>query len=462
MTSTPIAATSGYCVVVPTFNNRGTVVQIVRQVRELVQTVIVVDDGCTDDTAELLKDEDVVLVRHGRNKGKGVALRTGFKKALELGYTHAITIDSDGQHYPTEIPTLVAASQEQPDGVIIGLRDMTGQHVPSISTFGRQFSNFWLRLATGIEAGDSQSGFRVYPLRHVTRVRCWSRRFTYECEALIRLAWGGCPILSVPIKVYYPPKETRVSHFDPLWDNVRYFFLYVYLNFRNLLVPLPHRKLVRRGEPLWAGSIGATLKGIGARLRKAAALPEGMQLKGGPIARTKQFFKFLVREKNSPGELAMAVAIGAFMGCTPLIGFQWLLALYAATRTHVNRIACVAASNISFGPLMVIFAFISIGLGKLMLGQSFALPAWNQYAIENFLRSSTVAWILGSLVFGLFMAFAAGLATLYGVRALRRVISVRVAAAPAPQPEAVDEEAIESIAEPAPEPARRLTEAGLA
>ncbi|MCC6573245.1 MAG: DUF2062 domain-containing protein [Planctomycetes bacterium] len=457
MTSTPIAATSGYCVVIPTYNNHATVVQVVRQVRQLVQTVIVVDDGCTDGTAELLNDEAVVVVRHARNHGKGVALRTGFKKALDLGYTHAITIDSDGQHYPQEIPKLVEASRQQPDAVVIGYRDMSGAHVPNISTFGRQFSNFWLRLATGAEPGDSQCGFRCYPLRHVTRVSCWSRRFTYECETLIRMAWGGCPIINTPIKVYYPPKETRVSHFDPVWDNVRYFFLYVYMNFRHLLVPLPHRKLVRSKEPLWQGSIGATIRGVGARVRKAAALPEAAQLKGGPIARVRQLGRFLMKEKNSPGELAMAVAIGAFMGCTPLIGFQWLLALYAATRVHVNRIACVAASNISFGPLTVVYAFISIALGKLMLGQSFALPAWNHYAISTFLRHSTLAWALGCVVFGLVMAFATGLATLYGVRALRRR---KAASVPAPAP--ISDPAIPTIAAGTPEPARQLTQAGVA
>ena len=136
-----VPAAGGYCVVIPTYNNRKTVLEIVRKVRAVAECVIVVDDGCTDDTAEQLKDEPIIYVKHKRNRGKGVALRTGFKKALELGYHHAITIDSDGQHFPDEIPRLVAESQANPDAVVCGVRDMSGEHVPGASSFGRMFSN---------------------------------------------------------------------------------------------------------------------------------------------------------------------------------------------------------------------------------------------------------------------------------------------------------------------------------
>jgi glycosyltransferase involved in cell wall biosynthesis len=139
-----VDAASGYCVVVPTYNNRETVVEVVRKVGQVAQTVIVVDDGCTDDTAELLANERVIVVKHQRNRGKGVALRSGFRKALELGYHHAVTIDSDGQHFPDEIPRLVDSSREHPDAIVIGERDMGGEHVPGRSSFGRMLSNNWL------------------------------------------------------------------------------------------------------------------------------------------------------------------------------------------------------------------------------------------------------------------------------------------------------------------------------
>ncbi len=422
MNGSLISAVSGYCVVIPTYNNRATVADVVRRALDVAQTVIVVDDGCTDGTPELLAGLPIVLVRHKRNRGKGVALRTGFAKAHELGYTHALTIDSDAQHYPEEAPKLMAASQREPDAIVIGVRDMSGVNVPAASTLGRRLSNFWMRLATGVEANDTQSGFRVYPLRHVTRVPCFSRRFTYECELLVRAAWGNCPVVSVPIQVHYAPKGERVSHFNPVWDNVRYFFLYTYLNFRHLLVPLPHRRLVAAKDPLWAGSLWATLKNGARKLRALAALPPAAKLSGGPIARMKQLAKYLVHESNTPAELGVATGLGAFIGCTPLIGLQWLIALYAGTRMHLNRIATVAATNVSFGPLTAVIAIASVLLGKALTGnhEYFPTSTLNLAVLWPFLLHSIGHWILGSLIIGTFVALAVGFGTYYGVRTLRR------------------------------------------
>lgn len=439
MSNPPIDAASGYCVVIPTYNNAGTVLHVVRGASALCETVIVVDDGCTDNTPELLKESGAIVVRHSRNKGKGVALRTGFHKAAELGYTHAVTIDSDGQHFPEEIEKLVKASQAQPDAVVIGARDMSGEHVPKASSFGRMFSNFWLKVATGMDVGDTQSGFRVYPVRHINRLFCWGRRFTYECEVIIRASWGGCPIVNVPVKVYYPPKAERVSHFHPFWDNVRFTCLYLYANFSHLLVPLPHKRLVRRAEPLWQGSLGKTIAGLWRRAKRMAALPENLEMTGGPIKRTRALVRYLVHEKNTPGELGLAVGIGAFWGCSPWIGFHWLLGLYSATRVHLNRVACVAATNVSFGPLTGAIAFASIWLGKLLLGQPFLFPrTTNWRVLSQFAWNSLGAWLLGSVIIGLTASFAFGLGTLYGVRALRRrrqADSAGDTAAPQAQPQ---------------------------
>jgi glycosyltransferase involved in cell wall biosynthesis len=419
--SVNVPALSGYCVVIPTYNNRATVRGVVEAALGRVETVIVVDDGCTDGTVEELAGLEVVLLRHARNFGKGQALRTGFKRAFELGYTHVVSLDSDGQHFPDDIPGMVAASREAPEAVIIGVRDMSGEYVPPSSSFGRMFSNFWLKTATGIDVEDTQSGFRVYPLRYVTRVRTWYSRFTYECAVIIRLAWGGCEIRNHPIRVHYPPGTERVTHFHPLWDNVRFSCLYLYANFSHLLIPLPHRRLVPRREQWWHGGVWPSLRAGWRRLRRLAALPEDLSMVGGPWARLKTLVRYLVREKSTPGELGLSVAIGAFIGCSPLIGLQWLLALYASTRMHLNRIACVAATNISFGPLAAVIAFASIWLGKLLLGQPLLMPRTTEWAvIGTYARDSLGAWILGSSIVGLAAAFATGLSTLYGVRALRK------------------------------------------
>lgn len=447
MSKPPIDAASGYCVVIPTYNNAGTLLHVVRGAQAVCETVIVVDDGCTDSTPELLNDSGAIVLRHARNKGKGVALRTGFRKAAELGYTHAVTIDSDGQHFPEEIGKLVRASQAQPDALVIGARDMTVENVPKSSSFGRMFSNFWLKVATGMDVGDTQSGFRVYPLRHVNRLFCWGRRFTYECEVIIRASWGGCPIINVPVRVYYPPKSERVTHFRPFADNVRFTCLYLYANFSHLLVPLPHKRLVRRSEPLWKGSLGATIFGLWKRAKRLAALPEDLKMEGGPIKRTRALLHHLVHEKNTPGELGLAAGIGAFWGCSPWIGFHWILGLYSATRVHLNRVACVAATNVSFGPLTGVIAFASIWLGKLLLGQPFLFPrTTNWRVLSQFAWNSLGAWMLGSVIIGLAASFAFGLGTLYGVRALRSRKQAALAQPKAVQPQS--DPALEPAAQP--------------
>ena len=260
------------------------------------------------------------------------------------------------------------------------------------------------------------------------------------------MPWGGCPVVSVPVKVYYPPKAERVTHFKPIRDNVRFTILYLYTNFSHLLVPLPHKRLVRREEPIWQGSIGASLKAAWHRARKLAAIPENLDLSGGPIKRFRSLMRYLVHEKNTPGELGLAVGIGAFWGCSPWIGFHWLLALYSATRQHLNRIACVAATNVSFGPLTAVIAFASIWLGKLMLGQPFAVPhTTNWRVLSNFAWNSLGAWVLGSIFIGLAASFATGLGTLYGIRALRRRKAEHEAQAPADAP-------VGELVEPSPEP----------
>ncbi|MHC4840410.1 MAG: DUF2062 domain-containing protein [Planctomycetota bacterium] len=386
-----------FCIIIPTFNNAGTVHDVVSDAMNH-GPVIVVNDGCTDDTLAKLDGLDVTILSHAKNRGKGVALRTGFKHAIEAGYTHAVTMDSDGQHFASEIPTLIDESKRDYDAIVIGVRDMEGANVPSKSTIGRRFSNYWMRNATGVEAGDSQSGFRVYPLEYATRIFCWTRKFTFECELLIRLIWSGVPVRKAQINVYYAPEGERVSHFNPFWDNVRYTVLYLYMNFRHLLVPLPHRRLVKSEQGFWE------------RMRELAVLPKDVtQIKGGPLKRLRSLINYLGHESNTPAQLAFAIGVGAFIGTSPWVGFHWLLAIYAATRFRLNRVATLVATNVSFGPMTAVWAIASVWLGKTMLGQEFAIPNTTDFeALAITLYSAMGAWILGSLVIGLTVGFAVG------------------------------------------------------
>ena len=211
------------CALIPTYNNAETIVDVVRRVHQQVHDIIVVDDGCTDNTKELLSaiDVPVTVVSHTHNKGKGRALASGFRKALEMGFDYTLTIDADGQHYPEDIPLLIRALEVHPNALIVGSRQFTDDNMDGKSKFANLFSNFWFRLQTTIDLPDTQTGMRIYPLHRLYGLNILTSRYEAELELLVFAAWHNVPLIPVPIRVYYPPKEKRVSHFRPAYDFTR-------------------------------------------------------------------------------------------------------------------------------------------------------------------------------------------------------------------------------------------------
>ena len=205
------------CAVIPSYNNGGTVADVVRGVLRQGLPVLVVDDGSTDGTAGALKDLPVHVLRHTRNRGKGRALKTGLEEARRLGYRFALTLDADGQHDPEDIPALVAAAGDRT--LVIGSRNLTAEGMPSGNTFANRFSNFWFTVQTGRKLPDTQTGFRVYPLEDLPSLKLLTARYEAELTLLVFSAWKGLKLVPVPVRVYYP--EDRVSHFRPFADFFR-------------------------------------------------------------------------------------------------------------------------------------------------------------------------------------------------------------------------------------------------
>jgi glycosyltransferase involved in cell wall biosynthesis len=207
------------CVLVPTFNNAGTLESVIRNLQTYTKDIVVVNDGSTDNTAEILKRIPGIHVKeYDRNQGKGFALRTGFEFARSLGYDYAITIDSDGQHYADDLQKFTHALLSNDKAIIIGARNMNQSAVPSKSSFGNKFSNFWFWVNTGIRRNDTQSGYRLYPLKPLKEINFITKKYEFEIEVLVRGAWAGVDVIEVPVKVYYPEKEKRISHFRPFKD----------------------------------------------------------------------------------------------------------------------------------------------------------------------------------------------------------------------------------------------------
>jgi len=214
-------------VVIPTYQNGSTVTEVVRQVLAGGWRCIVVDDGSTDQSSASLTEmrsepggDKLDLLRHERNLGKAAALRTGFDHARRSDASHVITLDADGQHDPDQIADLWTQAQLQPEAIVLGERPYGVEGgTPWRSRLGRSVTNTLIRLQCGVHVNDSQTGFRVYPLRALEKLSCAYSRFAFESEIIIRAGRAGVAVTGVQIRSCYFPAEQRVSHFKPMRDS---------------------------------------------------------------------------------------------------------------------------------------------------------------------------------------------------------------------------------------------------
>lgn len=376
----------GTCVIIPTYNNAGTLEKVIRGVLEYTKHVIVADDGSTDNTREIIAGIPEVTALHlEKNHGKGYAIRTGFKEALRQGFDYAVTIDSDGQHLPEDLPIFFEKIAHEPDSLIIGARNLEQAGIPGGTSFGNKFSNFWTWVETGYRLPDTQSGYRLYPIRRLAKTRWFTRRFEFEIEIIIRSAWKGIPITSVPVSVIYPPKAERVSHFRPFTDFARISVLNTVLTFLGLLVFRPWM-LYRRVRQ-------ENFRDLMRRL--------------------------LLNPEESNFRKAASVGLGVFMGIAPVWGWQMAIALLLAALLRLNKAITVIASNISIPPMIPPIIFASYVMGGFFLKNSKILDYSSEITLE-FVKDNVLQYLLGAVVFGLIMGILAGLLALLLLTIFRR------------------------------------------
>ena len=229
------------CVIVPTYNNSGTIADVLSRIYKITQNIIVVNDGSNDNTKYILQNIgfSLTIVEYEQNRGKGYALKCGFRKALSMGFRNAITIDSDGQHFPEDIPILVDAYREHPGALVIGVRNLSQDNMPGSNTFANKFSNFWFCVQTLVKLKDTQSGYRLYPVSRIKTSWIFTSRYKAELELLVFAAWHGIDIRQVDVRVYYPSPEERVTHFRPGYDFFRISILNTMLCMGALFYYLP-------------------------------------------------------------------------------------------------------------------------------------------------------------------------------------------------------------------------------
>ncbi len=361
------------CVIVPTYNNAGTLAQVLSSVLEYTDRVIVVNDGSTDGTSGILDGfPQIVRVQYPRNKGKGKALRIGFKKATELGYDYTITIDSDGQHFAKDLPAFLATLDTEKRAVVIGSRNLHSENMPGKNTFANKFSNFWFYVETGLKAPDTQSGYRLYPLYLMKNVIFFGTRYEFEVEVLVRCAWKGIKISWIPVTVYYPPREERISHFRPGPDFSRISVLNTIL----VLVAFLYIK------------------------------PRDFILKMSKIENVKDLLrKNLFNKEESHLKKSASIGFGIFMGIVPLWGFQMAIAVVLAALFRLNKALTLIASNISIPPMIPLIVFLSFVFGKFWVAANTVSLIFSKNITLEAIKLNIKQYVFGSVT----LAVVAGL-----------------------------------------------------
>ena len=364
-----------HCVVlIPTYNNAGTLLQVIDAVHQYTDDIMVVNDGSTDSTTELLASRpEVRVISYTKNRGKGYALKMGLREAARLGYAYAITIDSDGQHYADDIAVFVAAAEQQPDTLFVGARNLQAENMPQRNTFANRFSNFWYWAETGIKLTDTQSGFRLYPLAKLAKMRFITSRYEFEVEVLVRAAWRGLKVANIPIRVYYPPEGERVSHFRPARDFTRISLLNTCLVLIALLFYYPWRFL---HALTWAN--------------------------------VKRFVqRNITQSPESNLRMSLAIGLGVCCGILPAWGYQMWIALGVAQVARLNKVLAVVASNISVPPMIPFILFGSYAIGCRLLGNPIAL-LFSEVTFDS-VMVNLWQYLLGACVLALLAGLAAWL-----------------------------------------------------
>lgn len=352
-------------VLVPTYNNAKTLEGVLRDVLSYTTHVIVVNDGSTDNTAAILDIfPQIQRVEYTVNKGKGIALRRGFRFAIEQGYDYVITMDADGQHFASDLPVLLEKLETEHKAIVIGARNLQQENMPGKNTFANRFSNFWFYVETGLKAPDTQSGYRLYPIYAMQKMHFWCTKYEFEIEVLVRSAWKGIKIDWAPVKVYYPPAEERVSHFRPFRDFFRISVLNTVLVLITFLYIKP-RDFIRF-------------------LFKA----ESWRV---------IWYEHILNKEETNLRKALSVGVGVFMGIVPIWGFQMVTALAAAVLFRLNKALVFMSCHVSLPPMIPFVIFASFATGRIWVTDGSFLPPLTSNLSLDMIKQNLFQYLTGAV-----------------------------------------------------------------
>lgn len=352
------------CVLIPTYNNAQFLAAVLTEVLVYTNDLIVVNDGSTDETEDVLKEfETQASVIHlPKNEGKGIALYRGFQEAQKMGFDYVLTMDSDSQHRASDIPNFFEKLKNHPNHLLLGTRNFNQKNMPSKNGFANKFANFWYQVMTGLSLPDTQTGYRIYPLKPLMELNFYTTKYEFEMEALVRLTWRDVLPVQVPIDVYYPPQEVRVTHFRPSVDFMRIFVLNTVLVAIGLLWERP-KKIFRD--------------------LKKKSFKEAWRT-------------YILDSEESNGKIAASVSLGIFLGIAPFWGAQIILIIFFAKLLRLNTAIALVAGHISIPPMIPLIFIGSYWLGGQLLDNPVMLSLEK---IQTILAGSDGVWASIHLLF---------------------------------------------------------------
>jgi len=207
-----------FCALIPAYNLSHTISEVVRQTREYLSEILVVDDGSQDDTASVARESGAKVLKIAKNQGKGWALRCGFKHLLQKPWEGIITLDGDLQHDPVEIPSLIEEHDKSRSQIVIGSRMAETEKMPWIRYWTNRIGVYCISWAVGQPLTDTQSGFRLYGREVLETIPLWTTRYDTETEILLKAGLLGMKLTCIPIKTIYHDDEQNSSSFRPFPD----------------------------------------------------------------------------------------------------------------------------------------------------------------------------------------------------------------------------------------------------
>lgn len=375
-------------ILAPTYNNAPHLLGVLHAIEPIGCPILVVDDGCTDGSSALLdawaaeRPATRRVIHHAKNAGKAAALRTGFAAARAAGYTHAATMDTDGQLDAADLAKLIELARADPAAMVVGRRDDTTTEYPGASRAGRRISNTLVRWESGLRVSDTQCGLRVYPLAALPHLRASAERFGFETEVLASAGFAGLRLVEENIVCRYEVPGGRITHFKKWRDS----FAAVRM----------HARLLARSLFTFGGRRLDPTATSGTMLRRFLRWLNPMEA-----------WRAAGRDGAGRSRFAAAVAVGVFLGVTPFFGLHAIFALLVARWLRLPPLPTLLGSNISIPPLGPVIWFAALSLGNRVLHG--AWPTAEQFdasdiGILALLGDLAWEWVVGSFLLGIAMA----------------------------------------------------------